>query len=283
MLSFTAIVLEGTAVTISYVMLLIHSFVARKEFYRFPLASRFGTLARGQLKVIRMIMLASLVLEIYTSSSLFVTDFRASAVPASAYMGGLYMDDQRPEYILEEINEGSDGNMDRTLTMDLAKLLTPEEEYIGKYTFKKADDWKLAYGTSRLLSYYEFSEASFPLLYGKLLTAFGKPISTTADLEAAFDYVIIATDPSGKEHVLTAYYGATGSAIGGGDSPEDLEAARALEEYLKPAKLTDFEYEGYYFDSSLKVSIKLKDNICTQREWSIGEKEFEEAWEKLNP
>ena len=124
-----------------------------------------------------------------------------------------------------------------------------------KYIFKKSDEDKTVAGSSRICRIYDgFNKDVYAL--GQLKTLFGEPLYITENLENQFSYCIMATDENGKTCYLDVYSASTGPAIGGPASAR--EAANALAAYIRGAKASDYDYEGYYLDGPCKVKRGIK-------------------------
>ncbi len=97
------------------------------------------------------------------------------------------------------------------------------------------------------------------LVYGQLQKLFGKPVFESENFEEWYNYYIKATDENGKEYYLEAYFGPTGSAVGGsGDDEETVEAANALVKYIKSAETVDYEAKSVYEDFDVEVIMGVK-------------------------
>ena len=145
------------------------------------------------------------------------------------------------------------------------------------YTFKPLKDTSLSLGSSKILNPDSAKEKELESqghfgLYtayfrGALLRLFGEPLSTTFVAEAAFKYIIEASDESGKKWLLTAYEGPSGPAIGG-DS-KDLSNRGAVSALIELTDLTlpaDFDAIIYDDDTDNTVYYGCKDGTCYYRE-----------------
>jgi hypothetical protein len=92
---------------------------------------------------------------------------------------------------------------------------------------------------------------------GALLKLFGEPYTTEGD--ATYEYIIEASDKTGKKWVLRAYEGSTGPAIGGNHREESIEVvAKALLQLIDETEPADFN-ETYYndeYDSTITYGCK---------------------------
>lgn len=79
---------------------------------------------------------------------------------------------------------------------------------------------------------------------GALMKLFGEPIQAGSD--AAYDYILEATDPDGNVWILRAYEGASGPAIGGNSQdPSIYPVAIALRNLVEATTPTDFEVTSW--------------------------------------
>jgi len=150
------------------------------------------------------------------------------------------------------------------------------------YTFKTTDNIELSWGTSKILNIADgFSSEEEVKIRGQILTLFGEPLQTSPDLEAAYNYVIIATNENGEETLLTLYGGPTGAAIGGKflhdyetaeeyeqNNQKNLKIAQVLKDYVKQAEASDFEYVGEY-EGMLKIVQKIENGVISYSETPI--------------
>jgi hypothetical protein len=136
------------------------------------------------------------------------------------------------------------------------------------YTFSALREIGLLLGSSKIMNIGIIGSLNDDAkTLGQLITLFGDPLYISPNLENAYEYVIMAADNFGNTWFLSAYCGQSGSAIGGNRSIPGIEAAaQALAEYIKQAKPSDFEYEGYYPDGNSKITIKIENGIITRSE-----------------
>jgi hypothetical protein len=138
------------------------------------------------------------------------------------------------------------------------------------YTFKKVDKEELQYGTSRLLNLNAFGSGGvedMAQFHSRCVSLFGKPLWVSDDVEDAFGYIIIAEDENCKQWVLTVYNGASGPAIGGDSTQEDImKAAYALENEIEQAPMADCSYSGIYADAGMRIIYAVKNGVVTCEE-----------------
>lgn len=148
-----------------------------------------------------------------------------------------------------------------------------------EYTFEAVDDLERIFGTSRILRIAKgYSAEEDALIQGQLLTLFGEPAQTSMDLENAYTYVILARDDEGNEYYLSAYAGPSGPAIGGDSSvPGTEDAAEALKDCVREAAPADYEYNGFYFDTSSKIIQGVSEGRVYYEETLMTEEQFMEA------
>jgi len=153
-----------------------------------------------------------------------------------------------------------------------------------KYHFETSNNLQLMAGTGKLIDLIELNpqySKNCTELYGKLLTIFGQPAYTTKSVENAYCYVIIAKDENGSCHTLSVYEGSSGPAIGGPKSAYD--AAQELKNYIVNSDATpaDYEYEGYYFDTSSKIRRGIIGGEVFYSEVEMSAEEFEQAYKEV--
>lgn len=107
-------------------------------------------------------------------------------------------------------------------------------------------------GTSKIRNIAETLEGDI-LCLGQLKTLFGDPLYMTKDLEEQYRYCIMAVDGDGKEIYLDVYSGPSGPAIGGRGDADSKVAADELAKLIVNAEPTDYDYEGFYLDTSSYV------------------------------
>lgn len=138
------------------------------------------------------------------------------------------------------------------------------------YTFRKATEEEMSCleknGCSKLCSVYglDCTDEKFALFFGKLITLFGEPYSTTDDYEDMYSYWVAAEDGQNKFY-LEVYHGASGAAVGGkpfGISREQekiyTQAAGELIAFIESAEPSDYEWEGIYEDIPVNVKYAIK-------------------------
>ncbi len=153
-------------------------------------------------------------------------------------------------------------------------------EYGGYGFARRAQEWLLVVGSSKLLNFYSprrlstFSEDEFgkaaAWFRGALLHLFGPPLESSDLAEEAFEYVIEAQDPDENSWILTAYQGATGPAIGGMSryKSECRPAAEALAQLIAATAPDDFEATVYhgYGKGRTRITYGCRDGECFYRE-----------------
>ena len=116
-------------------------------------------------------------------------------------------------------------------------------------------------------------------LQGQLIALFGAPSYTSKDLEDAYCYILEAAGSDGDEHVISVYDGSSGPAIGG--SRNALKAAQYLKELLKDITPSDYDYEGYYFDTSTIIRRGIVGGKIFYTEKEISFEESQKVYEEL--
>ena len=105
----------------------------------------------------------------------------------------------------------------------MAEISENTIEFDG-YTFRAVHDSTLARRTAKLLNYYrppqghgtpQDAQVAATRFRGALLRLFGKPYHSSTLSDEAVEYIIEVSDPNNNHWILTAYEGASGSAIGG--------------------------------------------------------------------
>jgi len=151
-----------------------------------------------------------------------------------------------------------------------------------KHTFKASNDLKHLPFFGKLMNVIDlnsnYSEEATKF-YGQLLEIFGKPAESSKCLENAYIYVINAKDEYGNEHILSVYEGPSGPAIGGSHTAYD--AALELIIYIKNVKPADYEYEGYYFDTSSKIRRGVLNGRPFYSEIKMTADEHEKAYKEV--
>lgn len=164
---------------------------------------------------------------------------------------------------------------------DYSYFMTEQSE-IDEYEFIKIDDEEKIWGTYKICDIYvTYDTDGSALAYGQMLTLFGEPLYTTANLENQYSYVIYAKKADGYETYLNVYSGPSGPSVGGSDGDE--EAAAVLAAYIRSAAPTDYEYVGYYMDVPCKVVMGVKDGQPYMNEeiLDLTEAEFVALYERL--
>ena len=144
------------------------------------------------------------------------------------------------------------------------------------FTFTRAAGEEVEVG--KICSVYDFEFDKYPLAYGQLKTLFGEADFETDDVENQYRYVLCATGPSGRKHVLDAYSGPSGPSIGG--AYEGVKAAEALVELIRNTEPTDYAYEGYYMDAFVKVMMGVKDGQPYYSDVELSEDEVREVFDR---
>lgn len=149
------------------------------------------------------------------------------------------------------------------------------------YSFEAVDSSE--YGGGSFLT--DFSDApteeEAALIEGKLLTLFGAPCETSENYEDSFNYYIRVTSDDGRSVVLNVYnVGVVHIGCSGKDDFE-TEAAKALIDYVTPAKPTGFSRTVYYLDLNLQIDISVKDGKAVLRNSELTEEKANELFEKF--
>ncbi|MBD5476639.1 MAG: hypothetical protein HDR17_11770 [Lachnospiraceae bacterium] len=118
------------------------------------------------------------------------------------------------------------------------------------------------------------------LCLGQLKTLFGEPLYISDDLEDQYAYCISATDETGKKIYLHAYSGPSGPAIGGNHDEDSRQAADELAKLITGAEVTDYDYEGYYWDGPSAVKMGVKNGEPYNEERELSEEDFKELYDK---
>jgi len=96
---------------------------------------------------------------------------------------------------------------------------------------------------------------------GALLKLFGEPEQKWSD--AAYDYILEATDTNGNVWTLTAYEGASGSAIGGDSrDPTIYPVATALRDLIEATTPADFEVTLWSDEYGTTTTYGCTDGSC---------------------
>lgn len=119
------------------------------------------------------------------------------------------------------------------------------------------------------------------LCLGQLKTLFGEPLYITEDLEDQYAYCISASDENGKKIYLHAYSGPSGPAIGGNHDEDSRRAADELAGLVTGARVTDYDYEGYYMDGPCAVKMGVKNGEPYEEERELSEEEFAKLCKEL--
>ena len=149
------------------------------------------------------------------------------------------------------------------------------------YTFRAINDPSRARYAGKLLSYYDppsekwtpqDSQMSTARFRGALLRLFGKPYHSSTLAEEAFDYILEVSDAHNNRWILTAYEGASGSAIGGDalfefDKESLLPLAELLLQLIDITTPADFDAVVYDDDTDYTVEYGYKDGEYYYREF----------------
>ncbi len=153
------------------------------------------------------------------------------------------------------------------------------------YKFENANVAKDFYmPSSKICSIYDFDEnfeKNWVMTLGQLNYLFGKPRYITNNLEEQFSYIIKATDEKGDHLFLEVYSAGSGPSIGGAGDPDSKAAAAELAMYIRQSPTVDYDYEGYYLDTSSKVCYRIKNGIPYWKEKEMSTKELEEFNEEV--
>ena len=91
---------------------------------------------------------------------------------------------------------------------------------------------------------------------------FGEPNYETQNSEDAYSYILFVEPESSEKIYLEVYEGSSGPAIGGLNNAESLQAAETLKKLIEESEeVADYQYEGYYQDLDLKISMGIKNGV----------------------
>ena len=100
------------------------------------------------------------------------------------------------------------------------------------------------------------------IAYGRLRALFGEPNYETQNSEDAYSYILFVEPESSEKIYLEVYEGSSGPAIGGLNNAESLQAAETLKKLIEESEeVADYQYEGYYQDLDLKITMGIKDGV----------------------
>ena len=100
------------------------------------------------------------------------------------------------------------------------------------------------------------------IAYGRLRALFGEPNYETQNSEDAYSYILLVEPESSEKIYLEVYEGSSGPAIGGLNNAESLQAAETLKKLIEESEeVADYQYEGYYQDLDLKISMGIKNGV----------------------
>ena len=100
------------------------------------------------------------------------------------------------------------------------------------------------------------------IAYGRLRALFGEPNYETQNFEDAYSYILFVEPESSEKIYLDVYEGSSGPAIGGLNNAESLQAAETLKKLIEESEeVADYQYEGYYQDLDLKISMGIKNGV----------------------
>ena len=100
------------------------------------------------------------------------------------------------------------------------------------------------------------------IAYGRLRALFGEPNYETQNFEDAYSYILFVEPESSEKIYLEVYEGSSGPAIGGLNNAESLQAAETLKKLIEESEeVADYQYEGYYQDLDLKISMGIKNGV----------------------
>ena len=100
------------------------------------------------------------------------------------------------------------------------------------------------------------------IAYGRLRALFGEPNYETQNSEDAYSYILFVEPESSEKIYLEVYEGSSGPAIGGLNNAESLQAAETLKKVIEESEeVADYQYEGYYQDLDLKISMGIKNGV----------------------
>ena len=105
------------------------------------------------------------------------------------------------------------------------------------------------------------------IAYGRLRALFGEPNYETQNSEDAYSYILFVEPESSEKIYLEVYEGSSGPAIGGLNNAESLQAAETLKKLIEESEeVADYQYEGYYQDLDLKISMGIKNGVSYYNE-----------------
>ena len=105
------------------------------------------------------------------------------------------------------------------------------------------------------------------IAYGRLRALFGEPNYETQNSEDAYSYILFVGPESSEKIYLEVYEGSSGPAIGGLNNAESLQAAETLKQLIEESEeVADYQYEGYYQDLDLKISMGIKNGVSYYNE-----------------
>lgn len=156
------------------------------------------------------------------------------------------------------------------------------------YTFRKSTEEELSAlenkGFCKICSVYNLkaTDEKFALFFGKLITLFGEPYSTTDDYEDMYSYWITAENGQNKIY-LEVYHGASGASVGGQPIDTDREqekiymkVAGELIAFIESVEPSDYEWEGIYEDIPVNVKYAVKDGVAyTSESPAESEEDYE--------
>ena len=100
------------------------------------------------------------------------------------------------------------------------------------------------------------------IAYGRLRALFGEPNYETQNSEDDYSYILFVEPESSEKIYLEVYEGSSGPAIGGLNNAESLQAAETLKKLIEESEeVADYQYEGYYQDLDLKISMGIKNGV----------------------
>lgn len=149
-----------------------------------------------------------------------------------------------------------------------------------RFTFEALQDLNLLTGSSYFMDFGNETTEDAILSEGKLLTVFGEPAFKSDNYENAFDYVIRATDETGKSVILSVY--SVGLVHIGASQKDDFakEAAEALIAYVSAAEPSDFTHTVHYLDFGMRLDISLQNQKISVEETELSEEEVEAIFAK---
>jgi hypothetical protein len=148
----------------------------------------------------------------------------------------------------------------------------------NEYTFRAVKESDRAIYTAKLLNYYDppiekwkaqDAQMSAAKFRGALLRLFGKPYRSSSLSDEAFEYIIEVSDSDKNSWILTAYEGATGSAIGGNpyDKGNVHSLVKLLRELIDKTAPADFDAVIYDEDTNNTVEYGYKNGEYYYREF----------------